>query len=858
MSKKVSRLYEQFSPKHYNLELVIDPVKMTFTGRVEITGSRSGKPSKRITFHQKDLKITSATITKHQKNEDQSLTVVRINNQKSLDEVRIHSDQLIVAGEYTVAMEFDGHITDPMNGIYPCYFKHDGENKKLIATQFESHHAREAFPCIDEPEAKAKFDLKITSPINQTVLGNTPIKQQETSENEIITTFETTPKMSSYLLAFVIGDLDHAESRATNDVIVRSYATPDQKDKLAFSVDVAVKVLDFFENYFGVKYPLPKLDMVALPDFSSGAMENWGLITYRESAMLIDDSSSSIESKQHVALVIAHEISHQWFGNLVTMKWWDDLWLNESFANMMEYRAIDEIFPEWKIFETFVGHEGLAAKRRDSLKDVQPVHCQVNHPDEISTLFDPAIVYAKGGTLLYMLMNYLGEDSFRKGLKEYFQEHRYNNTVADDLWRALSDASKKNVSDVMKNWLTKPGYPLLITDWQPGSKTLKLEQKRLLAHNVESRDDTIWNVPLASNIPLGVEEINSQQATIGIDSGKDSALILNDGGKSYFVPQYVNQQHRNLIVKDIQDNKISAINRLLLIDNLNLLQKSSLANITELLDLISAFQNEKSETVWGAISIAIAEIRRLVELQSTEEEKIDKLVLALANKLVKELGWKDNKNDTAQVLQLRGLIYSMAISAKDQQLIGEGLEIFNNFKKPSDLDASTRSVVYLTVSRHGDDKQFNKLMELYSADLSAEEKEEVAAALCATHDRERYEKLIDILKTDVIRRQNLMSWFASLLRNRHSRQATWNWLTANWDWVEKTFASDKSFGYFARIAGSVFSDAQELTAFREFFDNKKNIVALTRDIKLADQEISNRVYWRENNQESARKWLMQH
>jgi len=855
MSQKVARLINQFSPDNYQLTLKIDPEKLTFEGQVKIKGKRSGKPSKRFTFHQKELKITNATILSHTKNGDQAIAVKRINNQNSLDEVRLHSDSLIVSGNYTIAMDFKGTITKPMNGIYPCFFKHNGEDKKLIATQFESHHAREAFPCIDEPEAKASYDLTLISPSGQTVLSNTPVKNQTESNGLVTSAFETTPKMSSYLLAFVIGDMDYMEATAKNGVKVSCYATPDQKDKLAFSVDVAVKSLEFFEDYFQIKYPLEKLDMVALPDFSSGAMENWGLITYRESAMLIDDQSSSVESKQHVALVIAHEMSHQWFGNLVTMRWWDDLWLNESFANMMEYRAIDEIFPEWHIFESFVAHEGFSAKRRDSLKDVQSVHCDVAHPDEISTLFDPSIVYAKGGTLLYMLMNYVGEEAFKKGLTDYFNEHQYANTEADDLWRAISKSSGKNINQLMQNWLTKPGYPIVEVNWEPGTKTVSLKQKRFLNNPNNNPGDTVWQLPIASNLKTDINLLSKESQELKINEVSSKALILNNEGKSYFIPTYHRKNHLDNIIDDIKDSEISVINRLLLLDNYNLVQRAGNVHTTDLIELAKAYKGETSETVWSAIALALSEAGRLIEHDTKEEKALNEIVLGIMDKLPEQLGWLDSPNDDSQTLRLRSLINALAVGNKSQEHIKTGLKMFRDMKKPSDLPASTRSTVYACASIHGNEADFSRLLDMYSSNLSAEEKEEVASAICETRDQKHITQLIDLLKTDLIRRQNLMSWFASLLRNRHSRADAWKWLVSNWQWIEEQFASDKSFGYFARIAGSIFTKPEEQKQFIAFFYDKKDIVALKRDIQLASQEIESRVIWRQRNQDNLRKML---
>lgn len=856
MTKSVTRLYQQFQPAKYGLAINIDREAMTFNGTVLIMGKKVGRPTQRLTFHQKGLKITSATVTRHDKKGDQLFEIGRINNHNGLDEVRLHSEAQFFPGDYTVALEFTGEITRPMNGIYPCLFEHDGQQKKLIATQFESHHAREAFPCVDEPEAKATFDLTIITPDGETTLGNTPIKEQKSSNGIQITSFEPTPVMSTYLLAFVTGDMGFKEAKTKHGTIVRSYATPNNAKLTAYSVDVAVRTLEFFEDYFGVAYPLPKLDMVALPDFSSGAMENWGLVTYRESVMLVDEASTGIETRQQVALVIAHELSHQWFGNLVTMKWWDDLWLNESFANMMEYRAIDALYPEWHIWETFVSHEGVSARRRDSLADVQAVHTGVKHPDEISTLFDPSIVYAKGGTLLHMLMHYIGEAAFRKGLKAYFEKHAYGNTQANDLWAALTASSGQNIGLFMHDWLERPGYPLVTVNWQPGEQNIGLTQQRFLSDpNSEVKDTRAWQVPLASTLELKNPLLGRVGGETVLETSDDKPLLLNHDGRSYFLPYYANSAHLLRIVDGIKDKQVDTIDRLLLLDNYILLQRGGVSDTTELLELVAAYEGETSENVWGALSMSLGEARKLIEGDDDKENILDAIIQKLVTPLVAQLGWDDKPEDSAQTLRLRGLIYSLAISAKLQLVIDEGLKRFASFKVSSDLAASTRSVVLFAGSRYGEDNDFQKLVELYSKSPSADEKDEIAGALTGAKHTDRLKQLIEMLTSETIRRQDLMHWFAWLLRNRYSRADAWKWLRTNWDWVEKEFSSDKSFGYFARFCGGVFSHPEELKDFQEFFSPKLSIIAMARDITLAEQEIISRVAWRKRNEAAVKDWL---
>jgi aminopeptidase N len=806
-------------------------------------------------LHQKDLKITSAKIVKHDKKGDQALAVERINNQNGLNEVRIHTKDKVFPGDYSVTLEFEGKITKPMHGIYPCYFKHEGKGKMLIATQFESHHAREAFPCIDEPEAKATFELTLTTPAGETAIANTHARTETKEGDKVVTMFEKTPRMSTYLLAFTYGDLGYKEAVTEDGVVVRTYATPEQVELTSFGLDVAVRALEFFTDYFGVPYPLKKLDMLALPDFSSGAMENWGLVTYRETTMLVDEKTSSIESKQLVAYVICHELSHQWFGNLVTMKWWDDLWLNESFANLMEYRAADALYPEWHVWEQFVANEEGAARRRDSLSDVQPIRIGVNHPDEISTLFDPSIVYAKGGSVLYMLLNFIGEESFRSGLNAYFKKHAYGNTEATDLWEALGAASAHDITGFMAGWLNRPGYPLVNVTWKPGAKEAHLTQHRFVSDGAPPKDGSEpWQVPLSATVELSGFLFKTSKGTLEVGKTTEHPLLLNHDGTSYFVPRYQEPEHLAAIERAIQNAKVSPIDRLLLLENYNLLQRGGEASTTELLELLQAYKGEESEAVWGSIALSIAEARRLVE-NDLAEDKLDDFIAKLILPLTEKLGWDDNPDDNAQTLRLRGLAISLAAGAKVQNIIDEGLKRFKKTKEAGDLDASTRSVTYFIAARHGNKDDFKKLLTMHHENTNADERDELAGGLTSTKNESHYNELIGLLKTDEIRRQDLMHWWIWLLRNRYSRQAAWKWLVSNWGWIEKEFAGDKSYGFFARYAGSIFSRPAELKQFTDFFGDKRDVIALARDIALGEQEIKSRIAWRERNEQAVKAWL---
>src|SRR3989338_2676344 len=304
--------------------------------------------------------------------------------------------------------------------------------------------------------------------------------------------------MSTYLLAFIVGDFEYIEGKSEDGTLVRVFTTPGKKDQAKFALEVAKKCMDFYEDYFKIAYPLPVLDLIAIPDFAAGAMENWGAVTYRESTILVEEEKSSVGNKQWVALVIAHELAHQWFGNLVTMEWWTHLWLNEGFASFIEYLAIDHIFPDWDIWTQFVSTEMADAFSLDALKNTHPIEVEVGHPAEISEIFDK-VSYSKGASVLRMLWKYLGEKDFQKGLQHYLKRHAYGNAQTEDLWKALEEVSGKPVGKFMKNWTSKAGHPVINVKIKNQKSKIELRQSRFFSSPISKRqteDDTIWAIPL--------------------------------------------------------------------------------------------------------------------------------------------------------------------------------------------------------------------------------------------------------------------------------------------------------------------------------------------------------------------------
>ena len=817
---KVPRLLDTFTPNHYNLTLDLTRAEeKEFSGTVIISGESTGES---ISLHSKSLTIQSATI------DNQPADV----SFGEFDELRLSQPNL-ENGNHTICINFSGTITDAMHGLYPCYFTHDGIKKQLFATQFESHHAREVFPCVDEPAAKAEYDLTLVTRTEITVLGNMPVKFQKENSDSLTTTFEKTPRMSSYLLAFVIGELHKKSARTKSGVEVNVWATPAQNENtLDFALDIATRSIDFYDEYFGVKYPLPKSDHVALPDFSSGAMENWGLITYRESCLLADPELTPESSKRFIATVIAHELSHQWFGNLVTMQWWNDLWLNESFANMMEYVAIDALQPDWRMWEDFATNEVTAALRRDSLDGVQSVQADVNHPDEISTLFDPAIVYAKGGRLLVMVRKLIGEEAFRTGLKSYFEKFAYKNTVGNDLWQELESASGQPIVNLMNAWISQPGLPVVSVSNSHDAAILSQERFFIGEHQPS---DALWPIPLFANQPLDVKILNQKETTVSIEK----PLQLNCGLSAHFITKY-DESTREYLLKNITE--LPTLDKICILQDATILARAGFENSASLLPLALSLKTETNEKVFGMAAGALTELRKFVDDNDAARDSLKKISGEFARATFEELDWDEKADESDDDRERRTAALSLMMYSEDKEVLNEAKTRFDN-NKLEDLPTEIRALIISTNVRHFETPEMiESLFAAYKNTPSNDLQNDIAIGLTSTRNPKTAEKILANIKdSDIIRPQDASRWFVYLIRTRESRQIAWNWLKENWAWVEDTFGEDKSYDDFIRYAATALLTTDELDNFRQFFEPMENIPALARTIKLGITEISARV-----------------
>ena len=764
--------------------------------------------------------------------------------------------KLEAAGSVVVTITYTGKITDNMTGIYPSYYTVDGVKKEIISTQFESHFAREAFPSVDEPEAKATFDLalKFDQAEGELALSNMPEIDVENRKATGVWKFETTPRMSSYLLAFAVGDMQGITAKTKNGTLVGVYATKAHPESnLEFALDIAVRCIEFYEEYYGVKYPIPQSLHVALPDFSAGAMENWGLVTYREIYLLVDENSTAL-SRQTVALVVAHELAHQWFGNLVTMKWWDDLWLNESFANMMEYVSVDAIEPSWKIFEDFQTSGVPYALKRDATDGVQSVHVEVKHPDEINTLFDGAIVYAKGSRLMHMLRRWLGDDAFRKGLGAYFEKHQYGNTIGRDLWDALSQASGRDVAAFMDAWLEQPGYPVVTAKVENDSLILTQKQFFIGEHEDKGR---LWPVPLNSNWQGLPDTLTTERLEIpnyaALAAQNDGALRLNTENTAHYITDYQGE------LLDALLNNLSSldnISKLQIVQERRLLAESGKISYADLLPVISKLANETSYMVVSAVSQVLEGLNRFVDEGSQTEEDYKTLLKILSQNNFDRLGFEKQEGESDEDEMVRQLIVGNMIKADDETAKTQASQIFDRYRDNLEkLPAAIRLQVLVNQIKHHESKELTKLyLDLYVASNDGSFKNALSTALSYTKNKETLDELLATWKDKfTVKPQDLSAWYARFLSQDFTQEAVWTWARENWDWIKAALGGDMSFDSFVISPAVVFKTEKRLAEYKAFFEPQLDDMAISRNISMGIKEIAARVELVKREKEAVEK-----
>lgn len=823
----VKHFYETFHPEHYDLFIDINRKKKTINGTSTIIGEAMENS---IVINQKYMTISSVKC----EGKDIPFTV---NDEKEAIKIDLGK-----TGNATIEIAYSAPLTDTMMGIYPSYYVVDGVKKQIIGTQFETTAARQAFPCVDEPEAKATFSLalKYDEHEGETTIANMPEIKCENGVHY----FAKTVRMSSYLIAFAFGELQSKITKTKDGVKVGVFATKAHKAKeLDFALDIAKRAIEFYEEFYQTKYPLPHSWQLALPDFSAGAMENWGLVTYREAAILLDPDNATVDQKAYVATVITHELAHQWFGDLVTMKWWDDLWLNESFANMMEYVSVDALEPEWHVWDNvYQVSEVPSALSRDATDGVQPVHVEVEHPADIDSIFDSAIVYAKGSRMLVMVRALLGDDALRKGLKYYFDHHKFGNATGDDLWNALSTATDLDIGKIMHTWLDQPGYPVVNAEVNEHGHLLLSQKQFFVGEGKE--EGRKWAIPLNANFDAP-QIMSERELDLGeykkLRAKAGHALRVNAGNTSHFIVNY-DETLMNDIMAEV--DVLKPVDQLQLLQDLGLLAQGKQISYAEIVPLLPKFADSKSNIVIGALFSAAGDLRKFTEPGSQEEKNLKALYNKLSEKQVARLGWKVKATDTDDDKQIRPVEISAAIYAENSAVIAEGHKIFaENEADLAKIEASIRpSVLVNEVKNYGSSKLTNRLFKEYQAAVDPYYKEDLRLAITSTKDSSDIKKIVDNFENaDVIKPQDLRSWYVRTLINQKGQQAAWDWLRSDWAWLEKTVGGDMEFTTYILVSSIVFHTASRLNEFKKFFGPKVDQPGLGREIKMDTKTIATKV-----------------
>ena len=845
-SNKNIRLSEYVTPIEYFLTIKTDLLGFTFIGEEKIL-VKLEKSTNFIELHLDELEITTAAYNGNLNGE------ITYNKDKETAIIKFSKDLPTGMGE--LDLKFSGILNDKMRGFYRSKYQVEGNEHHMAVSQFESTDARRAFPCFDEPSKKAIFHVSLIVPSDHTAISNAMEKEvAEHISGYKVVSFAPTPVMSTYLLAFVVGKFEHIEKSTEKGVLVRVFVTPGKKEQAKFALDVAGKILDFYAEYFDISYPIPVLDLIAIPDFAAGAMENWGAVTYRETALLVDEEHSSTINKQWVAVVIAHELAHQWFGNLVTMEWWTHLWLNEGFASYIEYLAVDKLFPEWNIWSQFAYMDHSRALELDGLENSHPIEVAVQNPSEISEIFD-AVSYSKGSSIIRMLAEYLGEENFQKGLQIYLKKHSYSNATTSDLWSSLESVSGKHVGKIMNSWTQKAGYPLI--DIEESNGKLFFNQSRFFSSiisQVRSSDNTSWIIPISMITENSKEPQYYLMDKIKIDiSRKDNSWYkLNYGEKSLVRVKYPIENLQKL-QGAIENKNISQEDRFGIIRDLFVLAEAGKSSIVQVLKMYSSYKTDDSYIVWAEIASELAKLSILLS-EEKEFEIFEIYARSIFEDIGRKIGWEKNPKESHEQTLLRSVVLSSLAKYNDKETITKAKHLFDKMISNSiNIESDLRGIVYITVARNGDENTYNQLVKLYrDADLQ-EEKDRIFRALCSFKQEVLIKKSLEFSFSKEVRSQDSFKAINYFMGNPKGKYMAWEFLKSQWDDIVVRFSGGHLFSRFVEPL-ELFTrkyDAQEI----EKFFNMHGAPGAERTIQQVIEKIESNDEWIKRDLENINKFL---
>ncbi|XP_010338530.2 endoplasmic reticulum aminopeptidase 1 [Saimiri boliviensis] len=881
------RLPEYIVPVHYDLLIHANLTKSTFWGTTEVEITTS-QPTSTIILHSHHLQISKAILRKGagERLSEEPLQVLEHQAQEQI--VLLAPEPLLVGLPYTVVIHYAGNLSETFHGFYKSTYRtKEGELRILASTQFEPTAARMAFPCFDEPAFKASFSIKIRREPRHLAISNMPLVKSVTiAEGLIEDHFDVTVKMSTYLVAFIISDFASVSKMTKSGVKVSVYAVPDKINQADYALDAAVTLLEFYEDYFSIPYPLPKQDLAAIPDFQSGAMENWGLTTYRESALLFDAEKSSASSKLGITMIVAHELAHQWFGNLVTMEWWNDLWLNEGFAKFMEFVSVSVTHPELKVEDYFFG-KCFSAMEVDALNSSHPVSTPVENPAQIREMFDD-VSYDKGACILNMLREYLGADAFKIGIVQYLQKHSYKNTKNEDLWDSMASICPTDgiqemdgfcsrsqhssssshwhqegldVKTMMNTWTLQKGFPLITITVSGRNVHMKQE------HYLKGSDGTpdtgyLWHVPLTF--------ITSKSDTVHrfLLKTKTDVLILpeevewikfNVGMSGYYIVHYENDGWDSLTgLLKAAHTAISSNDRASLINNAFQLVSIGKLSIEKALDL-SLYLKHETEImpVFQGLNELIPMYKLMEKRDMNEvETQFKAFLIRLLRGLIDKQTWTDEGSVSERMLRSQLLL--LACVRKYQPCVHRAEDYFRKWKESNgnlSLPVDVTLAVFAVGAQSTEGWDF--LYSKYQSSLSSTEKNEIEFALCITQNKEKLQWLLDeSFKGDKIKTQEFPEILTFIGRNPVGYPLAWQFLRENWNkLVQKFELGSPSIAHMVIGTTNQFSTRTRLEEVKGFFSSLKENGSQLRCVQQTIETIEENIRWMDKNFDKIRVWL---
>ena len=847
-------------PVKYHITLAPDLAQWTFRGDqtvdVDIVNA-----TLEIPINASELDIQEAWIVL---GDGKRKDVIDLRYDEEKETVTLVFAETLPKGSGQLGMRFTGTLNDRLVGFYrSTYLGSDGLEHRMASTQFEATDARLAFPCWDEPAVKAVFEISLIVPSHYAAVSNSPvIKEEPSGDNSKRLYFAETPPMSTYLIAFIVGELEYLEGKARDGTLVRIWTTIGKKEQAQFALDVATRLLPYYNDYFGVPYPLEKLDHLAIPDFAAGAMENWGAITYRETALLFDPKNSSPGTRQRITEVIAHEMAHMWFGDLVTMEWWNDLWLNESFASWMAAKAMDHLFPEWDVWTQFVGDDVNAGLSLDGLENSHPIEANVVDPSQIRQLFD-AISYSKGAALIRMLEQFIGPEQFRRGLSDYMSRHSYNNATTKDLWDAMSRASEKPIGNIMSTWTRQTGYPVLIADIDRGAQDVhvKLTQHRFLYTGL-SEDPNLWQVPVSlssakqSDSEAQLMDRRTQSFKLKRPDGfsEHDWVKINPKHTGFYRVQYSSDELAKL-ASAVQSLELTAVDRLGLQNDAFALSQACLIPASQFLSLAKAYVNEVDYSVWADLSAGLRRIGHLIAQEPYFNEYL-RFGRQIMSTIVKKVGWVPSRGEGHLGALLRSTVLGQMGMLEDKATLDMAKTRFDAFlQEPTSLPPELRGVVYSLASLAGDESTHESLRRIAQESDLQEERVRLHAAMAQSKDSLLLEKTLKMALSTEVRSQDTVGVVTAVAANPYNGlNLAWQFVEDNWAEMFRRYGGG-GFGIMrlVSLAGN-FASIKARDEIEDFFQ-RNPVPSASRTVQQSLERIELNHRWLEWNREDLDKWF---